>query len=219
MNPHISQTLTAAALALPGPSLSPRPRRRQRRKSSWHARRSPAALTFEHYVCFHRTVGVRVHGRHADPHGPNSFHLWHLLYVFFPVALFGLVIARLFVGGNLAAHFVHLLVAVAIVLVFAPAQMYAVQLSMKRVSPRPRWHYLLFCIGYVIVAVVAAAIGGWADSDHLGWLSNAMVWLVGLALGGAFVMLGRGVFRGRVRRSFWRIPPPWLDEEFHRSTK
>jgi hypothetical protein len=129
------------------------------------------------------------------------------------------VIAKLFVGGNLAGHFVHLLVPVAIVLVFTPAQMYAVQLSMKRVSPRPRWHYLLFCMSYVIVALVTSAIGGWADSDHLGWLSNAMVWPIGGALAGALVMLGRGVFRGRVRRSFWRIPPAWLDEEFHRPPK
>ena len=176
-------------------------------------------VDLEHHVCFHRIVGARAHGRHADPHGPKSFHLWHLLFVFLPVALFGLVIARLFTGGHLAGHFVHLLAVGATVLVFGAAQAYAAQLSMKRVSPRPRWHYLLFCIGYIIVALVTSAIGGWADSDHLGWLSNAMVWPAGLALGAALVMLGRGVFRGRVRRSFWRIPPPWLDEEFHRPMK
>jgi len=122
-------------------------------------------------------------------------------------------------GSDLAGHFVHLLAVGGTVLVFSFAQVYAVQLSMKRVSSRPRWHYLLFCTGYVIMAVVTSAIGGWADSDHLGWLSNAMVWPAGLALGCALVMLGRGVLRGRVRRSFWNIPPPWLDEEFHQPTK
>ena len=85
------------------------------------------------------------------------------------------MIARLFTGSHLAGHFVHLLAVGATVLVFGAAQVYAVQLSMKRVSPRPRWLYLLFCSGYVIVTVVTSAIGGWADSDHLGWLSNAMV--------------------------------------------
>lgn len=178
-----------------------------------------ARLTLEHHVCFHRTVGARARGRHADPHGPNSFHLWHLLFAFLPIAPFGLVIARLFTGSDPAGHFVRLLVVGVTVLAFIFAQAYAAQLSMKRVSPRPRWHYLLFCIGYVIVAVVTSAIGGWADSDHLGWLSNAMLWPAGLALGCAFVMLGRGVFRGRVRRSLWRIPPPWLDEAFHQPTK
>jgi hypothetical protein len=136
-----------------------------------------------------------------------------VLYVLVPLGLLGLGIARLFTGGHLAGHLEHFLLVAAIVLVFSIAQGYAVAVSYKRVIPRPRWHYLLFCLGYLLLVLVSSGIGGWADSDHLGWLSQAMVWPAGLASGGALVMFGRCVFRGRLRRAFWRIPPPWLDED------
>jgi hypothetical protein len=139
-----------------------------------------------------------------------------VLIVIAPFGLLGLGTARLFTGGHLVVNFGHFLLVAAIVVVFSLAQGYAVALSMKRVRPRPRWHYLLFCLGYLLVVLVTSGIGGWADSDHIGWLSQAMVWPAGLALGGALVMFGRCVFRGRLRRSFWRIPPPWLEEESRR---
>jgi hypothetical protein len=37
--------------------------------------------------------------------------------------------------------------------------------------------------------------------------------LLGLSTAGALVMFGRGAFRGRLRRRFWRVPPPWLDQD------
>jgi hypothetical protein len=133
-----------------------------------------------------------------------------------PLALLGLGIAGLITGGHLAGQLGQLLLAAAIVAVFSLAQCYAVALSMRRVSPRPRWHYLLFSLGYLLAVLVSSGIGGWADSDDLSWLSRAMAWPAGLALCGALMTFGRWAFRGRLRRSFWRVPPPWLDEEFHR---
>jgi hypothetical protein len=76
---------------------------------------------------------------------------------------------------------------------------YAVYRSSKRTSLRPRQQYFLFCAGYLVVGIVSLAFGGWADSRHIGWISNAMVWSAGLSLAGVLVMFGRGAFRGRLR--------------------
>lgn len=82
-----------------------------------------------------------------------------------------------------------------------------------RSRPRPTWQYLLFCLGFLVTAVVGAAVGGTADTDHIGWLSTAMEPVVGFGLAGVIVAFGRGVFRGRLRRAFWRYPPPWTYPE------
>ncbi len=96
----------------------------------------------------------------------------------------------------------HLLVYLAVGVALLGCQGYAVYLSSKRSSPRPRHQYFLFCAGYLVVGIVSLAVGGWADSRHIGWLRNAMVWPAGLSLAGVLVMCGRGAFRGRLRRSF-----------------
>lgn len=86
-----------------------------------------------------------------------------------------------------------------------------------RSRPRPTWQYLLFCLGFLATAFVGAAVGGTADTDHIGWLSQAMEPVVGLSLAGVIVSFGRGVFRGRLRRAFWRYPPSWTYSENHPS--
>ncbi len=125
-----------------------------------------------------------------------------------------LPVVRVLVGGHPGRAVVHFLLILAIVAVVGVGQGYAVYVSSKRTRPRPRQQYFLFCLAYLVLAIVSASIGGAADAHHVGWLSNAMVWPVGLCFAGMVVMFGRGAFRGRVRRAFWRFPPPWLDHDF-----
>jgi hypothetical protein len=55
--------------------------------------------------------------------------------------------------------------------------------------------------------------GAVAEAHHIGWLSQAVTVPAGLSAAGMMVMFGRGAFRGRLCRRFWRIPPPWLDQD------
>jgi hypothetical protein len=71
----------------------------------------------------------------------------------------------------------------------------------------------LFALGYLILFGASAVVGIVAEAHHIGWLSQAMEIPLGLATAGALVMFGRGAFRGRFRRRFWRVPPPWLDQD------
>ncbi|HSR85798.1 MAG TPA: hypothetical protein VLM11_16615 [Streptosporangiaceae bacterium] len=116
-------------------------------------------------------------------------------------------------SGHPGTAALHLMLVLAVLAVLLAGQGYAVYRSSRRTSPRPRQQYFLFCAGYLIIAITGASAGGWADARHIGWLSNAMVWLAGLSLAGVLAMFGRGAFRGRLRRAFWRIPPPWLYQD------
>jgi hypothetical protein len=68
-------------------------------------------------------------------------------------------------------------------------------------------------LGYLAVGVLSAVIGAWGLSNHEFWLGATMLWPTGLSIAGIVVAFGRGVFQGRIRRSFWRTPPPWLETE------
>jgi hypothetical protein len=79
-----------------------------------------------------------------------------------PLAVAGAGISLLFTASHPVEDLVHLLLIVAGALVFVLAQIQAQYLTSKRAGPRPRWHYLLFCLGYLVAAFASAAIGGWA---------------------------------------------------------
>ncbi len=66
---------------------------------------------------------------------------------------------------------------------------------------------------YLALPIASAAVGGVADAHHIDWLGGAMVIPAGVSLAGMLVAFGRGAGHGRVRRAFWRIPPPWLDQD------
>jgi hypothetical protein len=100
---------------------------------------------------------------------------------------------------------------------FVLAQVEAQYRTSKRIDPRPRWQYMLFCLGYLVAAALSAAVADWADANHLGWLGAVVTGPAYLSCFGAFVAFGRGALRGRVRRGFWRNPPMWLDQELQRS--
>jgi hypothetical protein len=80
-----------------------------------------------------------------------------------------------------------------------------------RCSP-PRWHYLLFSLGFLAATAGLGLAAGWAAVHHDG-LSGVLTEAACFAGAGALAAAGRGSFRGRIRRAMWRYPPPWLDNE------
>jgi len=86
-------------------------------------------------------------------------------------------------------------------------------LAARRKTPRPRWQYFLFCLSWIAVSVAGGVTATWASSHHRHWVTTAMIVIVGIGGAGALVTFGRGAFRGRLRRAFWRYPPPWLNED------
>ena len=140
------------------------------------------------------------------------------LYALAFLAVPFLVIVRVVFSGHPAGAAIHLLLIVTVVGVLSFGQGYAVYVSSKRTRPRPRQQYFLFSLCYLILAIVSASVGGEADAHHISWLSGIMVWPMGLCFAGMLVMFGRGAFRGRVRRAFWRIPPQWLDNDLPAAT-
>ncbi len=157
-------------------------------------------------------------GLHAatSHRSPRRRLRWLFALVF--LATPGVVIVRVVISGHPAGSAVHFLLILAVVLVLSFGQGYAVYVSSKRTCPRPRQQYFLFSLCYLILAIISASVGGAADAHHISWLSNIMVWPMGLCFAGLLVMFGRGAFRGRVRRAFWRIPPPWLDHDLPAAT-
>jgi hypothetical protein len=114
---------------------------------------------------------------------------------------------------HLVQDLINFLLMAAGVAAFVLAQAEAQYRTSKQAGPRPRSQYLLFCLGYLAAAAVSAAAAGWADANQLRWLSAAMTGPAALSFLGALVTFGRGAFRGRARRAFWRSPPLWLDQE------
>jgi hypothetical protein len=92
-------------------------------------------------------------------------------------------------------------------------------LRSKRMTPRPRVQYYLICLaslGLALVFTVGSVAGftvGSAYTHEGSWASQMFGWFAALCYIWAFVMFGRAAFRGRARRWFWRLPPPWLDTE------
>jgi hypothetical protein len=124
-----------------------------------------------------------------------------------------LLASALLIRSHHAGWVGHFLLKVAVVMVLLIGHGIAVARAAKRTSPRPRSQYFLFCLSYLGLAAASAAVGGLAEAHHIAWLSGVMVIPAGLSVGGILVMFGRGAFRGRLRRSFWRIPPPWLSQD------
>ena len=107
----------------------------------------------------------------------------------------------------------YALFAVSVVVALYLVQGYAIHRTARRNKPRPRAQYVLLSLGYLILCFVGADIGAEADKRHITWLSNLMQIVVGLSIVGVILMFGRGASHGRIRRGFWRVPPPWLDSD------
>jgi hypothetical protein len=176
---------------------------------------SHARLTRCRFACYARGLpshAGRSKGVHAAAVRPGSRRrLWP--YALSLLAVPAALLAGIIMRGHPRTAVLHLMLVSAVLAVLLAGQGYAVYRSSKRTSPRPRQQYFLFCAGYLVIAITSASAGGWADARHIGWLSNAMVWPMGLSLAGMLVMFGRGAFGGRLRRAFWRIPPPWLYQD------
>lgn len=71
-----------------------------------------------------------------------------------------------------------------------------------------RWWYALISAACLLGFLVAAALGGWADENSIGWLSSGCVAVGGALLGIGLVMAGRALLPGRLRRAMFRVPPP-----------
>jgi hypothetical protein len=140
-----------------------------------------------------------------------------MLAIAAPLVVVGAGISILFTAGQVAKGLINFLLVVADAVMFVLAQVEAQYRTSKRIDPRPRWQYMLFCLGYLVAAAMSAAVADWADANHLGWLGAVMTGPAYLSCFGAFVAFGRGALRGRVRRAFWRNPPMWLDQELQRS--
>jgi hypothetical protein len=125
------------------------------------------------------------------------------------ILLAGALIIRTHQAGRVGRY----LLLVAVVMVLLICHGYAVERAAKRASPRPRGQYFLFVLGYVALFGASTAVGIGAEVHHIAWLSQAMEIPLGVATAGALLMFGRGAFHGRLRRRFWRVPPPWLDQD------
>ncbi|MGW4028309.1 hypothetical protein ACWEFL_03145 [Streptomyces sp. NPDC004838] len=86
---------------------------------------------------------------------------------------------------------------------------------MRELPVLSRWWYALIGFVCLLVFVVAAGIGGWADEQGIGWLSSGVIPVGGGALGIGLVMAGRAVLPQRLRRAMFRTAPP---ESRHRRT-
>jgi hypothetical protein len=153
-------------------------------------------------------------GAHAGPLSSRDRQIrrrWvYVLAVGVPaILLAGALVIRSHQAGRVG----HYLLLVALVAVLLIGHGYAVQRAAKRASPRPRGQYFLFVLCYLALFSASSVAGMVADAHHIGWLSQAATVPAGLAAAGMLVMFGRGAFRGRVRRAFWRTPPPWLDQD------
>ncbi|WP_326650575.1 MULTISPECIES: hypothetical protein [unclassified Streptomyces] len=71
-----------------------------------------------------------------------------------------------------------------------------------------RWWYALISAGCLLVFLIAAGVGAWADEQRMGWVSSGGIMVGGSALGVGLVMTGRAVLPGRLRRAMFRVPPP-----------
>ena len=154
----------------------------------------------------------------ASSHRSSRQRRLRWLYALVSLVVPVLVIVRVAVSGHPSGAAIHFLLIVAVGVVLSFGQGYAVYVSSKRTRPRPRQQYFLFSLCYLVLAIVSGIVGGEAGAHHISWLSNIMVWPLGLCIAGMLVMFGRGAFRGRVRRAFWRIPPPWLDHDLVAAT-
>ena len=85
-------------------------------------------------------------------------------------------------------------------------------LSSKVTRPRRRWQYFLFSLGYAALVVVIVNSPG-AQTHASWWASRATAQLAIVAALAAIIAFSRGALRGRLRRVFWRYPPPGLAAE------
>jgi Na+/H+ antiporter NhaD/arsenite permease-like protein len=115
------------------------------------------------------------------------------------------------VGGVpvLSGHGVTFLEWVGAIMVLGIGQVIAVAQAEKRARPRPRWHYLLFSLGFIVAAVGLALTAG-RTAHHHNELSALLAGAAIFASTGALLAAARGSLRGRLRRAMWRFPPPWL---------
>jgi hypothetical protein len=155
---------------------------------------------------------MSLRGQHA-----NQRERGRSFFTLLPLLLMLLLIVGLFILGAVLNHLsavdvIHLLVDFGVLVLVGIGQFLAATRSARRPAPRPRWHYVLFVLAYLAVGVPSAVIGAWGLSNHKLWLGATMLWPTGYCIVGIVVAFGRGVFHGRVRRSFWRTPPSWLED-------
>jgi hypothetical protein len=153
-------------------------------------------------------------GEHAGPLSRRERQVrraWrYVLVIGVPaILLAGALIIRVHQAGRVG----RFLLLVAVVMVLLICHGYAVERAAKRTTPRPRGQYFLFVLGYLALFGAGSVVGIVAEAHHIGWLSQAMTIPLGVAAGGALLSFGRGAFHGRFRRRFWRVPPPWLDQD------
>ena len=153
-------------------------------------------------------------GEHAGPLSRRERQVrrnWRYVLVLGVPAI--LLAGALVIWTHQAGRVGHFLLLLAIVMVLLICHAYAVERAAKRTTPRPRGQYFLFVLGYLALFGASTAVGIAAEAHHIGWLSQAMEIPLGVSAAGALLMFGRGAFHGRLRRRFWRVPPPWLDQD------
>ena len=77
---------------------------------------------------------------------------------------------------------------------------------------RSRGWYALCSLGFGVLAVMGAVIGGYAMDTGVGWLETSMVVLVGLGLGWCLIFFVRAVLPNKLRRWAFRPVPPELKQ-------
>jgi hypothetical protein len=132
------------------------------------------------------------------------------------------VVVALAVYGNgrqehagILYYFISTLVVLACVAGSVLAFLAATKVASTSVRRRPRWLYALFALGYAApVALFARAALQHARAHTMnegGWVPMAAGMAASYCVIAGLFMLGRALAWGRARRSFWILPPMWLE--------
>jgi hypothetical protein len=113
------------------------------------------------------------------------------------------------VGGFVVALILGICVCVFGAAALLAGDLVARYLSSRVTRPRRRWQYFLFSLGYAALVVVIVNSPG-AQTHASWWASRATTQLFFVAALAAVIAFSRGALRGRLRRVFWRYPPPGL---------